>query len=191
VVTTRRRQPQGDRHFVRDRSPAERAAIPVIGPDSEPGEYRRSRTARGTRDSDSGDRRSDVLHDPEREFALCSGLHRQAHRWNDERFHRRGSERRPPCHTPVAHRLSRCEYGTTVRAGCAHELLDATHALTHPDVVDRFQPQERAVLLQSTAVKQARSPITSAVRPAARRRGRATRLHLSAAFETKGLIGTQ
>jgi hypothetical protein len=38
--------------------------------------------------------------------------------------------------------------------------------LTRRDVVDRFQPQERAVLLQSTALKQARSRIASAVRPA-------------------------
>jgi hypothetical protein len=37
--------------------------------------------------------RSGVLHDPDREvFGLCSGLHRQAHSWSDERFHRRGSE---------------------------------------------------------------------------------------------------
>jgi hypothetical protein len=38
-------------------------------------------------------RRSGVLHDPDRGvFVLCSGLHRQAHSWNDERFRRRGSE---------------------------------------------------------------------------------------------------
>jgi hypothetical protein len=38
-------------------------------------------------------RRSGVLHDPDRGvFALCSGLHRRAHSWNDKRFRRRGSE---------------------------------------------------------------------------------------------------
>jgi hypothetical protein len=44
---------------------------------------------------------------------------------------------------------------------------DATHALTRRAVVDRFQPQDRALLLQSMALKQARSPIASAIRPAA------------------------
>jgi hypothetical protein len=40
----------------------------------------------------------------------------------------------------------------------------APHALTRRDVVDRFQPQERAVPPQSTALKQARKPIASAIR---------------------------
>jgi hypothetical protein len=67
---------------VRDRSPAERAAIPGIDPDSEPGERRKSRAARGTGDLDSGNRRSDELRDPDRGvFALCSGLYKQAHSW--------------------------------------------------------------------------------------------------------------
>jgi hypothetical protein len=64
---------------------------------------------------------------------------------------------------------------------------DATNALARRDVVDLFQPQELAVLLQSTALKQARSPIASAVGPTARRRGRAARLHLSAAIRDRGI----
>jgi hypothetical protein len=43
------------------------------------------------------------------------------------------------------------------------------------------------VLPQSMALKQARSPIASSVRPAAQRRGRATRLYLSAALRDRGI----
>jgi hypothetical protein len=51
-------------------------------------------------------RRSGVLHDPDRGvFDLCSGLHRQAHNWNDEGFRRRGSKGRPLGRTPVAHQM--------------------------------------------------------------------------------------
>jgi hypothetical protein len=118
---------------VRDRSPAERAAIPGIDPDSEPGERRKSRAARGTRDSDSGNRRSDVLHDPDRGvFALCSGLHKQAHSWNDERFCWRGNKGGRGVARLWHIGCSRCEYGTTVRAGRAHELTRCDECLDAP-----------------------------------------------------------
>ena len=45
-----------------------------------------------------------------------------------------------------------------LRAKCAHKVTRCDHALTRRDVFDQFQPQERAVLLQSTALKQACSP---------------------------------
>jgi hypothetical protein len=54
-------------------------------------------------------------------FALCSGLHRQAHRWNDERFRRWGSEGGHDVARLWHSGCSRCKCGTTVRAGCAHE----------------------------------------------------------------------
>jgi hypothetical protein len=64
---------------------------------------------------------------------------------------------------------------------------DATHALTRRDLVDRLEPQERAELVQSAGLKRARSPIVLSVPPAARRRGQATRLHLGAALQDRGI----
>jgi hypothetical protein len=70
---------------------------------------------------------------------------------------------------------------------------DATHTLTRRDVVDLFQPQERAVLLQSTALKQVHRPIASLVGLAAARRRGAEQLGSASVqlFETVGLIGAR
>ena len=76
---------------------------------------------------------------------------------------------------------------------CARAESDATQSSTRRDVVDRFKPRERAVLLQSTAVKQARSPIAFGGPSCRLLEAEAEQLGLTSAhpFETKGLIGAQ